>query len=412
MSRNSGGTHTLPAGNPVVTGTTISSSWANTTLSDISTEITNSLDRGGRGAMTAGLPLFAGTVAAPGLTFNNDLDTGLYEIGPNNPAISANGTKVQEWAAAASTVTGALTVTAGVSVTQSTANTDGISSTGNGTGDGLQGTGGATGAGLNGIGGATSGSGVKGTGTAGNSLGVEGVGQGSASGTKGTGGATGAGVEGVGGATSGSGVKGTGTNGNAKGVEGIGQGSGSGVHGTAGSGDGATGVATSGIGVRGSATTGIGGRFETTAGSNPGILCASSGGPAIQVSTGHAYFAASNPAATTGFSNMMTPANVPKAWGSVAVTGAAASLEGGFNVASVAISGNDIVVTIADDMANANYAVMMTAVSVGGVAFSWFPVVNTRAVGSFKYRVYADTGAALNPASDTFTTTFVVFGLQ
>ena len=35
MSRNGSGTYTLPAGNPVVTGTAITSSWANTSLSDI-----------------------------------------------------------------------------------------------------------------------------------------------------------------------------------------------------------------------------------------------------------------------------------------------------------------------------------------------------------------------------------------
>jgi hypothetical protein len=48
-SRNSGGTYSLPTGNPVVTGTTITSTWANGTLTDIGTELTNSLDRQGRG---------------------------------------------------------------------------------------------------------------------------------------------------------------------------------------------------------------------------------------------------------------------------------------------------------------------------------------------------------------------------
>jgi len=43
MSRNGSGTYTLPAGNPVVTGTTISSSWANNTLSDIATALTGSI---------------------------------------------------------------------------------------------------------------------------------------------------------------------------------------------------------------------------------------------------------------------------------------------------------------------------------------------------------------------------------
>lgn len=43
MPRDVSGTYTLPAGNPVVTGTTISTTWANNTLSDIATALTNSL---------------------------------------------------------------------------------------------------------------------------------------------------------------------------------------------------------------------------------------------------------------------------------------------------------------------------------------------------------------------------------
>lgn len=57
MSRNGSGVYTLPAGNPVVTLTQISSTWANTTLSDIATELTNSIDKGGRTAPTANLPM-------------------------------------------------------------------------------------------------------------------------------------------------------------------------------------------------------------------------------------------------------------------------------------------------------------------------------------------------------------------
>ena len=39
MSRNGSGTYSLPSGNPVVTGTTISSTWANNTLTDIATAL-------------------------------------------------------------------------------------------------------------------------------------------------------------------------------------------------------------------------------------------------------------------------------------------------------------------------------------------------------------------------------------
>lgn len=48
MSRNGSGTYSLPTGNPVVTGTTISSTWANTTLADIANALTGSLAADGQ----------------------------------------------------------------------------------------------------------------------------------------------------------------------------------------------------------------------------------------------------------------------------------------------------------------------------------------------------------------------------
>lgn len=78
MARDSNGDYTLPAGNPVVSGTTISSTWANTSLSDIEAEITDSLSRSGKGAMTAPLELAAGSVAAPGLSFSLETNSGIF----------------------------------------------------------------------------------------------------------------------------------------------------------------------------------------------------------------------------------------------------------------------------------------------------------------------------------------------
>jgi hypothetical protein len=57
MSRNGSGTYTLPAGNPVVTGTTISSTWANNTLSDIANSITGSVASDGQTTMTGALQM-------------------------------------------------------------------------------------------------------------------------------------------------------------------------------------------------------------------------------------------------------------------------------------------------------------------------------------------------------------------
>lgn len=48
MARNGSGTYSLPAGNPVVTGTTISSTWANNTLNDIATALTASIANDGQ----------------------------------------------------------------------------------------------------------------------------------------------------------------------------------------------------------------------------------------------------------------------------------------------------------------------------------------------------------------------------
>lgn len=57
MSRNGSGTYTLPAGNPVVTGTTISSTWANNTLTDLATALTGSIAADGQTPITGNLTM-------------------------------------------------------------------------------------------------------------------------------------------------------------------------------------------------------------------------------------------------------------------------------------------------------------------------------------------------------------------
>lgn len=153
-SRNSGGTYSLPAGNPVVSGTAISSTVHNTTMTDLGTEITDSLNRSGKGAMLAPLQGSVGTVSLPGYTFNGDTDTGLYRIGANNPGMAVGGAKIQEWAAGSSTFSQAVVVNAAA-------------------GAGLTATGGSDGTGVVGLGGATNGPGVVGT-AAGTGTGVSG----------------------------------------------------------------------------------------------------------------------------------------------------------------------------------------------------------------------------------------------
>jgi microcystin-dependent protein len=57
MSRNGSGTYNLPSGNPVVTGTTISSSWANTTLNDVANALTGSIAADGQTPITGNMNL-------------------------------------------------------------------------------------------------------------------------------------------------------------------------------------------------------------------------------------------------------------------------------------------------------------------------------------------------------------------
>lgn len=78
MPRSVTGTYTLPTGNPVVSNTTIESVWANTTLEDIAQALTDSLDRQGRGGMSAPFRVPDGTEALPAVAFNSSTGTGMY----------------------------------------------------------------------------------------------------------------------------------------------------------------------------------------------------------------------------------------------------------------------------------------------------------------------------------------------
>ena len=57
MSRNGSGVYSLPAGNPVVTQTTISSAWANNTMTDLAAALTDSVAADGQTPMTGNLDL-------------------------------------------------------------------------------------------------------------------------------------------------------------------------------------------------------------------------------------------------------------------------------------------------------------------------------------------------------------------
>ena len=77
MSRNGSGTYTLPAGNPVVTGTTIASTWANNTMNDLASAMTDSVAADGQTPMTGPLNmnsnkvtnLATGTISGDGINY-------------------------------------------------------------------------------------------------------------------------------------------------------------------------------------------------------------------------------------------------------------------------------------------------------------------------------------------------------
>jgi hypothetical protein len=97
MSRNASGTYSLPAGNPVVTGTSISTTWANTTLPDLAAEMTDSLSRSGKGGMTAVFKGVDGAVGGPALSFSSEATSGLFRNAAGDIQMSVLGVKVFAW---------------------------------------------------------------------------------------------------------------------------------------------------------------------------------------------------------------------------------------------------------------------------------------------------------------------------
>lgn len=121
MSRNGSGSYTLPASvNPVVDATTITIAWANTTLNDVATAITDSLDRNGKGEMLAPLVVPVGSAAAPTIRFSGDTQTGLYRAGDDDVRMSIAGSDRLKISATGADVTGAATVSSTLQVTGDT----------------------------------------------------------------------------------------------------------------------------------------------------------------------------------------------------------------------------------------------------------------------------------------------------
>jgi len=111
MPRSATGAYVLPVGNPVVSGTIITSQWANTTMADLAIEIAGSLDRYGRGGMLGQFKAIDGAANGPGVSFANETKSGLYRAAAGDFRYSINGTDVAQWTAAGFTVTGTVNAT-------------------------------------------------------------------------------------------------------------------------------------------------------------------------------------------------------------------------------------------------------------------------------------------------------------
>lgn len=83
MARSPTGTFTLVAGNPVVTGTIITSDWANTTMPDIGAALTDSLSRTGQGGMLAPIRGVSGSATSPAHSFTDFPRSGMYAVSAN-----------------------------------------------------------------------------------------------------------------------------------------------------------------------------------------------------------------------------------------------------------------------------------------------------------------------------------------
>ncbi len=211
-----------------------------------------------------------------------------------------------------------------------------------------------------------------------------------------TGGAGAAGVSAVGGTGGAPGVIGVGTT-NAAGVTGTGNGSGAGVTGTGGaSGNGMT-ASGGGAGAGIEATGGATGKGVVAVGG-------STSGVALDVGRGNAIFTGTSPAAGAdpGANNVLSGANVTKAWGIIATDGLGnVTVEGDYNIASVALTGSYAEVTFARGFTNKNYSCVVSNASSQAYfcTTEWASTLRTATTVRIYWKDATAAGAGLDPTS-------------
>jgi len=98
MPRDTAGNYTLPPENPVFPNDTIETDWANTTMSDLGSAMTDSLSRSGKGGMLVPLKFNDGAIGAPGMTWVNEPTSGIYRAATNDFRWSIFGQDVVKFA--------------------------------------------------------------------------------------------------------------------------------------------------------------------------------------------------------------------------------------------------------------------------------------------------------------------------
>lgn len=201
------------------------------------------------------------------------------------------------------------------------------------------------------------------------------------------------------------------SSGGATGLKVTGQGAGYGIHGVSGATAGSVGVygetagGTGSAGVYGiSLSTGVGGYFDG-AGTGTGAT-----DDAIQANQ-NIYLSGSDPARTTGFSNRLTPMNIPKAWGRVYLDATPDSDATGFNFASCAYGGSFYLdVTLATAVTSyATTTCVIASISSNGSIDSVFGDFTSSTVIRFQ----GINGGAIGDLNNCLATLyFVVFAQQ
>lgn len=115
----------------------------------------------------------------------------------------------------------------------------------------------------------------------------------------------------------------------------------------------------------------------------------------------------SNPPATAGHINVLKAKNIPKMWANVVPS--SNQIQDGFNIASIASSGNTCTVNIQSDLADNDFAVLITCMTDAQV----FAYCSSRTTGTMVFKAWnANTGTQVVLDTTPHVFGIVIFGVQ